>query len=89
MGKLNRRTKSLPQDHNDPEIETISLAPHWNLIKNISQGYCFVCDKKFKPKENAFTIVYVGRHKENNEELYRHKRCDALSRNWTKKFKLQ
>lgn len=57
---------------------------HWDKITSWGKGVCFVCDKRIKPKQ---TSVCIGKHKYNEEELYRHDRCDPLSMNWHNKFK--
>ena len=44
---------------------------------------CFVCDKKFKSHHKK---IYIGRHKESGEPLFRHNYCEAGSSNWTEKF---
>lgn len=59
------------------------LKDHWERIISTGRDVCFVCDHKFKKAQSK---VYIGVHKVNEEPLYRHEYCDAVSNNWHKKF---
>jgi|GEM_PF-2309649 hypothetical protein len=56
--------------------------PHWDKIKG-GENFCYVCDKKFKPKH---TKIYIGQHNLTGEKLFRHSYCESGSDNWNKKF---
>ena len=57
---------------------------HWELITSSGEGVCFVCDKPLKSKKHK--PVYIGKHNENGDKLFRHVHCEPLSLNWMKKF---
>lgn len=60
------------------------MATDWSRIVSTGPDFCFVCDKKFKSFHKK---IYIGKHKKNGEDLYRHDgRCDPLSENWKAKF---
>ncbi len=68
MGKLNRR-------------KTPKYGSYEEVITSHGEEYCFVCDKKFKPKQPRICVKW------GKEGLYRHERCDCMSEIWKKKFK--
>lgn len=72
MVKIDRRKSSIKESDCD----------HWKKI-NGGENKCFVCEKKFKIQHKR---IYIGKHPDTEENLYRHEKCESGSINWHKKF---
>ena len=82
--KLNRKTPPLEEiiEHPKRKLNKKPPAPvhmidnHWEVV-TVSEHFCFVCDKKFKPGERKINI---------GPGLNRHNGHDSNSEAWRKKF---
>jgi hypothetical protein len=65
-----------------PPVTKPAPTSHWDILKGRGgENICCVCRKKLNTNK-----IFIGKHMETDESLWRHSSCGGGSDNWKKIF---